>query len=350
MKTRSFWKLGITLGLLGGLLAESWAEDRRFFGGRRQKEDAPISAFTGLEKMKSTFGIEAAETIVEMRGLQGQSQPISWELVVFDRQSPLFVREFTLTEKHSLEKEAQPKYPNQVPTGFIDKQKLLIDSTASFRILELEAKRAGVSFNHVNYQLTCQEFTRDPLWRLTAIDVDGYVAGRVDLSGSTGTVLRTVWYSWNRGSRGYPLVVDSAAPEDYTAPPALPFPTDVPNPQVTLEPVNPQTEMPIVGAGVTAGVVPLVTPPGAPVVEVSPVEPARSLTPVNPSPQPGTLAPPTPNPGGTPGAVVSPAAPIAPGAPMVVPQVPVRPEGDPVRVEPIPVEPAPIVEVEPASF
>ncbi|MEM1294965.1 MAG: hypothetical protein AAGH89_06335 [Verrucomicrobiota bacterium] len=345
MKTRSLLKFGITLGLLGGLMVESWAEDRRFFGGRRQKEEAPISAFTGLEKMKATFGVEVSETIVEMRGLQGQSQPVVWELVVFDRQSPLFVRQFTLTEKQSLEQEAKPKYPSQVPTGFIDKQKLLIDSTASFRILELEAKRAGISFNHVDYLLSCQEFTQDPLWRLTAIDADGYMVGRVDLSGSTGTVLRTIWYSWTRGSRGYPLVVDSAAPEDYTAPPALPFPV-TPNPQVTLEPVNPPTALVPPGPGVAPGV-PMTpaTPIGPPIVEVSPVE---AVPPPNPGTQPGAVVPSNPSPGSTPGAVVSPATPYPPVVPQA-PQVPVQPEGDPVRVEPLQVEPVPVVEVEPAE-
>lgn len=336
-------------------MVESWAEERRLFGNRRQKEEAPISAFTGLERMKSTFGVEASETIVEMRGRQGQSQPVSWDLVVFDRQSPLFVREFTLTEKHSLEKEATPKYPNQIPTGFIDKQKLLIDSTASFRILELEAKRAGISFNHVDYLLSCQEFTQDPLWRLTAVDAEGYMVGRVDLSGSTGTVLRTVWYSWNRGSRGYPLVVDSAAPEDYTAPPALPFPTNVPptnvpNPRVTLEPVNPPQGLPplaplAAGAATEVTMTPA-TPTGPPVVEVSPVDP---VPPVNPVAQPGVVTPVRPSPGLVPGAVVSPAVPTPLDAPIAPPQVPVRPEGDPVRVEPLPVEPAPVVEVEPVS-
>ncbi len=349
----------VTFSIVLGVVSQAWAEDRRLFGGRRGQEkkaataaSAPISAFTGLELMTAKFGSESVETIVEMRGREGQSQPLSWDLTVYDPESPLHVREFRLKNQEGTEQTAAEHYPDRAPTGFIDKAKLLIDSTASFRILQLEAIRAGVGFNHVDYLLRSREFSDEPIWQLTAVDVQGHTVGRVDLSGATGTVLRTIWYAWDpRRKSGAPFVTDSAVPEDLRPP----RPRVEPRPAVTAAdaaitaqpprspqspqaPQSPQPPVRVPQVGGTGTLAPSTTSAPPPVVEVSPVKPATAPTiPQNPGAAPGG----TPQPPRPPQPDLRPnPAPTEPGA---VPPV----EGEPVRVEPLPPEPQ--AEVEPAS-
>ncbi len=341
MTIQPFLRL-VAFGAVLGMIPIGSAEERKLFGGRRQKEEVPLSAFTGLEKIAAAIGSDSVERIVEMRGRNGQSQPLTWDLVVYDRDSPYLVREYTLGSEVNVERDPQPHYPERVPTGFIDKQQLFIDSTACFRILEHEAQRAGVGFNSVNYLLRCQEFSEEPLWRLTALDGQGYMVGRVDLSGATGTVLRTIWYVWNRPAGQPPLVVDSAAPQDYRAvPPVVPYP-----PAVTAVPEGPQEGLIPPGAPATA-MVPPIPAPGPPVAEVSPAEPLVPNPGALPT-APGQMTgqPAAPNPGSTP-----PSYGGSPSVPSTGPVIVESLDSDPVRVEPLPVEPSaePTAEVEPVA-
>lgn len=346
------------------------------------QEQDQISSFAGLQLVEDRFGPTATEGIVEMRGRRGQTQPESWELIVYDQRSPFLMKEFWIGGAKTIDRGPyQDFYPDYAPDGFINRSKLQIDSTAAFRILNGEAERAGVGFDSISYHLRCREFSDEPLWRLTALDIDDYPVGRVDLSGATGEVMRTVWYFWEDQHRGAPRIVDSALlggpglPNDPVelgqVPVTPPLSAPVANkPEkrtvfgiftrpTELDPVREPDRVPLENLRPFTPAAPVMpaVPPGPPVAVVEPVDspavppqpaPAPAPAPA-PEPQPDSAplqTPPAPAPQPEPAPKLEPEPPTTdPNAPMP-PEIPAdltpkrptvnNPEGDPATVVPLP--------------
>jgi len=375
--------------------------------------EAP-SAFVGLQAVSQRFGPQIPERIVQMEGDLGRSQPRQWHLIVLDAASPYLLHSFSVEDgKPTDEGFTEEYYPNDVPRGFIDRAKLQIDSTAAFRILDAEARKAGIGFDSIHYRLRCRDYSDEPVWELTALGVDQHPMGRIDASGATGEILRTVWYQWSPNFRGAPKVVDSMMPAGVAAglasvtpdpgastlPPTVPpVPAPAPGggltpapgkptgniweradqmpraaPRVEVGPVTPGTTNPADSAIRSGGpVVPSTDPamppkairpgtPGAPVVEVEPAgPPGASVPPVIPAPpvamRPGVPATPGTNPQlppALPGDVLKSVAPTGAPAPLPDKQgitVVNDPESDTIEVLPLASEPlAPTAPVPPGT-
>ena len=290
------------------------------------QEDS-ISAITGLQQISQRYGLSPEERIVEMRGAEGQPQPEEWWIVVYSPSSAFNLHTYWTDRTRVADEGANEEfYPDIVPRGFIDRQKLQVDSTAAFRTLDAEARRAGVGFDSINYRLRCREGSDEPVWEVTAIDGEGYKVGRVHLSGATGEVYRTIWYFWRPRYSGPPRIVDSALGERYpgaTPPPNSPGTTPGIPQALPYDPRNKQTSV---------WDRPAEAPFGAPKVEVEAVEPVAPLPPASvPQPDleptfrqmaPGT-SPSVTGPPATPGADLPPATTAVP------PSITVEPVGPP---------------------
>ena len=171
--------------------------------------DEQITALAALNRVNSRYGAQFVQKIVEMRGVRGQSQPQGWRLISHDPMSQTLLREFSIGNRRvSNEGSNEDFYPRRQPSGFIDLQRLKLDSTGAFEILDREAALAKVGFDSIDYHLRCREFSDEPIWSVTARDASGFPVARVDLSAETGRVLRTIWSS--RSGRRFPVIKDSA--------------------------------------------------------------------------------------------------------------------------------------------
>jgi len=246
-----------------------------------QSQEEGASAFEGLQKVTGQFGEEVIKKIVQMEGLDGQSQPANWELVVHDPTSEFSLKNYAVSgTKASDQGPNEYLYPNNPPTGFFELSQVQIDSTAAFRILDAEARRSGKSFASVNYLLRCREFTNEPIWDLTAVDAEGYPAGRIHLSASTGSVLRTIWFSWHSQHDKGPTIADSALT---SRPAALGYPQAQPQAPAVATTTPPSSTTPgnypgpVMNPGDTAPYPQLppsstTTPTQPPIAEVGPAE------------------------------------------------------------------------------
>ena len=176
-----------------------------------------LSAFAGIELIQQRFGPAPVETIIEMRGnsgLTGQPQPRNWELAVYDANTASKRHDFFISSNQVIDRGPSTElYPNQVPAGFIDRTQVQVDSTAAFMILNTQSQQYGVRFSSVDYHLQAREFSQEAVWRLIARDERGFSTARIDISATTGQVLRTIWFFWNHEDEvGGPKILDSAAP------------------------------------------------------------------------------------------------------------------------------------------
>jgi len=237
--------------------------------------DEQLSAGAALQLLDAG---DAAQ-VIEMRGKEGQPQPVHWNILTYDRQSPVYLRALEIRSgRVDDEGESHAFYPSRLPDGRFDLMRLRIDSPVAFEILGLQAGKAGIGFDSVDYLLYCRPFDSEPVWRLTAVDRSGRLAGIVDLSGESGSVLRTVWYRWPVRDRGFPEIIDSAMngePPVPVAPPAPAVPPSVPPPMPSNLPQQPAASKAVVAPA----------DPGSP-FESDPVK-VIPLPPANPNPLPG---------------------------------------------------------------
>ena len=192
-----------------------------FFGASLLSHaDTQIPALDAINRVAEKQGARFVAKIVEMKGARGQAQPTEWELIVYDPSSDYLLREFWIGDSRATDEGVNyDYYPKNQPAGFINPAKLKYGSVHAFKVLDREAARAKLGFDSIDYHLRCREFSDEPIWTLKAKDIDGHQVARLDLSGFTGQVLRTVSLPYREG-RKVPLARDSALSR-------LPEPTEV---------------------------------------------------------------------------------------------------------------------------
>ncbi len=163
-----------------------------------------------LRRLGERFGKEPLSLIVEMTGLDGQTQPSSWKVVTVDLAKPFLTNTYAVDMRGQRDEgEGKALYPENIPSGFISLSKLAVGSYDAFIALDKAATEAKIGFDTIEYRLRAREGTNEPVWTMTAVDSDGLAAGVVDISGVSGKILRTVWLR-RSGARSAPTVEDSA--------------------------------------------------------------------------------------------------------------------------------------------
>lgn len=171
-----------------------------------------VSARNALELIATQFGPDSQKWVAEMSAVGGQPQPLQWEVLTYDAQSPGLLHQYTVAAGRAIDGgPEQRRYPNDVPNGYFTGADLGVDSVAAFTIAEAEARKSRLGFDSCDYFLRVREFSRETVWRLELIDATRRLVGQVYISGSNGAVLRTVWVQRDTAS-GYPRVSDSSLP------------------------------------------------------------------------------------------------------------------------------------------
>lgn len=176
---------------------------------------AGITSRQALTALERQYGPGKFDRIVSMRAEHGAPSPREWVVVVFDPQAPTTLRSYWADETRVASKGVNSSfYPNNVPTGFVAAEKVKVESSSAFAIVDNLARKEGVAFNEVSYTLRAIDFTDEPVWILRLIDNRGAIVGRISLSAKNGKVLRRVWMTPSGVQRtGQPFVRDSLAPK-----------------------------------------------------------------------------------------------------------------------------------------
>ncbi|RYD32508.1 MAG: hypothetical protein EOP86_15545 [Verrucomicrobiaceae bacterium] len=247
-------------------------------------------ALLAAETLKRQVLDRSFERFVEISGKEGNPIPNAWTIVARDSRSPSGLSEYVVRGRRvEVRGETNTFYPKVPPTGFFALPKVAVDSEKAFRIADREAGLAKVGFDSLNFRLRAREFSDDALWTVQLLDSDDEIVGHVDLSASSGKVLRTIWY-YRDSEAEIMRIVDSAWPGVPKLPPEAAIP-----PSSLPAPIPPNTPPP--------GILPPapLTPPEAlrptsPPPVVDPADPSRPEPEPLPVPEPGTLPEPAPLP------------------------------------------------------
>ncbi len=171
-----------------------------------------MTAQSAMDLIRSQFGASVSPWIAEIRATGGQPQPLQWDVVLFDENSPGLLHRYTVSAGRARDSGPEERrYPSDIPDGFFTSTDLGVDSVAAFTIAEAEARKARLGFDSCDYFLRSREYIREPIWQLDLVDAAHRLVGTVHLSGTTGEVLRTVWVIRDSIS-GFPRFVDSLSP------------------------------------------------------------------------------------------------------------------------------------------
>lgn len=194
-----------------------------------------ISALEAIRILTTESRTGQNPKFAEISGRRGMPGPAAWRIVTWDSHSPSRLSSHVLRGR-TLE-EAGPDdsfYPGHLPEGFFSASKVRIDSGEAFRIADREALAAKVGFDMVDYRLRGREFSDEAVWSLHLLDVDERPVGHIDLSATSGQVLRTVWFraSTDDGPGG----IEDSAVTGLRKPPPAEAPGGERNPPARIDP------------------------------------------------------------------------------------------------------------------
>jgi hypothetical protein len=186
---------------------------------------AQDTAYKALRAVGTKRGEKALNEVTSLVGHSGKPQPVDWVVTVDDTQARGGAREFDVVAGQ-ISSERTPVHPAGGGLPAIDLTKLNLDSDGAFQTAEREAKKNQVGFDSVNYKLSVEGASRDPVWTLELFDFEQRPVGTVRISAGSGALLSaTHWVPEVQDAKSHR---PPAAPSDYEAlnepPPAQPPP------------------------------------------------------------------------------------------------------------------------------
>lgn len=146
------------------------------------------TAYTALRVYGKQNGVESLNHIVELRGRGGAPAPDSWRITTEDAAARGGVKEVEMQHGHVVSERTPVGKQVGSPMNFTH---LNLDSDGVFTIADQEAKKTGVTFDHVDYTLQSGAAKGSPVWR---VELSKTGVGRVctyEIAADTGAVLRT---------------------------------------------------------------------------------------------------------------------------------------------------------------
>lgn len=144
------------------------------------------------------FGRERGEAqlarVVGLVGFNGQDQPAQWLILQADVEVSGWLHEYALQGGRVVAQRSFRRNPNQdLPNIPLSLPKIVVDSPQAFALANQAARKAGVGFDSMNFQLRCRDLRNEPVWVLSLMDEGRRTVGVVYLSAVTGEALRAVW-------------------------------------------------------------------------------------------------------------------------------------------------------------
>jgi hypothetical protein len=159
---------------------------------------AQDTAYKALRAVGTQRGEKALGQVVAIAGQSGRPQPVAWRVTLDDPAARGGEREFDIVAGQ-ISSERTPVRPPASGFAPIDLTKLNLDSDGAFRTAETEASRNQVGFDSVNYRLTVDRASGQPVWTVEMFDYEQRPVGTVRIAAGNGTLLSAG--NWIPGGR-----------------------------------------------------------------------------------------------------------------------------------------------------
>jgi hypothetical protein len=149
---------------------------------------AQDTAYKALRAIGAQRGEKALGQILSITGKSGRPEPMDWTIKLDDPAARGGVRELNIANTQITADRAPLKsdFPGSRP---IDLTKLNLDSDGAFHVAEEEARRNQVGFDSVNYSLSSDPVSGNPVWILDLFDYDQQPVGAVRVAADSGKLI-----------------------------------------------------------------------------------------------------------------------------------------------------------------
>ena len=149
----------------------------------------PVAATAGTAKeaiaaLRRSKGENAVRNIVAMRGLKGQDQPASWEIVT-NQPSLGGYRRYVVTGGKLRAENPMTQTPSKI---VVKLDKMRLDSSQAFQVANREATKQLIGFDSLDYELRAVDYSYSPVWRIVLRNGQGAAVGRLEVSAESGKV------------------------------------------------------------------------------------------------------------------------------------------------------------------
>ena len=148
--------------------------------------DRQLPAYEALRTVARVKGQDWLGRLVEMRGVDGDPQPVRWLLTVRDDSARGSVREFAVA-RQGIVSERAPVRAAGVPSSVMTARSLNLDSTGAFAAANKQATQSKLGFASVNYLLQNRDGV--PAWLVQMFDSSGTEVGKVVVSARDGSLI-----------------------------------------------------------------------------------------------------------------------------------------------------------------
>lgn len=147
------------------------------------------SAYHALRTVGTQFHRAALKRVISVSGVDGDPQPVKWNVLIADRSAPGGVRQLQIAGGKIVS--------NQTPTGItgsaegptLDTSRLNLDSTGAFSVASHTADQSHVNFSFVTYTLRVND-RGAPVWIVTIQDETRSPLGTIHINATRGNVVR----------------------------------------------------------------------------------------------------------------------------------------------------------------
>jgi hypothetical protein len=163
---------------------------------------AQDTAYKALRAVGTQRGEKALGQVIAIVGQSGRPQPVAWRITLDDPAARGGEREFDIVSGQ-ISSERTPVRPPASGSAPIDLTKLNLDSDGAFKSAETEASRNQVGFDSVNYRLSVDRASGQPVWTVEMFDYEQRPVGTVRIAAGNGTLLSAGnWVPEGRVVRG----------------------------------------------------------------------------------------------------------------------------------------------------
>ena len=170
---------------------------------------AAETAYTALRVIGKREGQTVLNRVLEVRGRGGAPQPLLWKITLDDPRARGGIREVEV-QGGRIVGERTPT--GRVPGSPMNFNQLNLDSEGVFTIVNLEAQKAPVAFDRVDYLLKAGTAGGAPVWVLDLYNGSPARVARYELAADSGTILNQ--QIDRGGGRVAPVEEPPLAPDD----------------------------------------------------------------------------------------------------------------------------------------
>ncbi len=150
-------------------------------------QSAQLTAYQALRTVEREKGGGWLDRLVEMRGVDGDPQPVRWLLTFRDENARGGVREFAVTAQGVTSERTPVRAAGSGTPSVMGSGSLNLDSSGAFAAANKQAAAAKVGFYFLNYLL--QNSQGAPVWLVQLYDTAGLEVGKMEVSAKNGGIV-----------------------------------------------------------------------------------------------------------------------------------------------------------------